>query len=106
MWASAVLKDIDSLPSPQRQVTIIHWNDQTRVREHTADVRGRIVGSFQIVCIPRISFRHEMLHESLQVGTRGGVPVFTEDERSAGVRQEQKAHALRSEEHTSALQSL
>jgi len=57
-------------------------------------VGGGVVGPFQVMGVPALSLGNKALHEGLQVGAGGGIPVFTEDQRGAGVRQEKIAHAF------------
>ena len=89
-----MLEDVNPLPGSQGEIPIVHRDGQAGIRQHGADVGSRIVGTLQIVRVPGLSFRDEALHESFQVGTGGRVPVFADDQRGAGMRQEQEAHAF------------
>src|SRR6266508_50758 len=55
---------------------------------------GGIVWTYQIVCVPSIPFGDETFHEGFKVGAGSWIPVFTDEERGAGVRQEKKAHTF------------
>ena len=55
---------------------------------------GGIVGTFQIVGVPRIPFGDNSLHECFQIGTGGGVPVFAQYERGTCMLEKKKAHTL------------
>ena len=89
-----MLKKIDSLPLTQRQVPRIYRNRQAGICQHGTDVGSGIIRAFKIMRIPPIPFGDETLHKSFQVGASGRVPVFTDDQRSTGMRQEQEAHAF------------
>lgn len=92
--AGAVLEDINSLPCSQRQFPIIHGNGQACICQHGADVGSGIVWTFQIVCIPTITFRDKTLHEGFKIGAGSRVPVFAHDQGSARVLEKEKAHAF------------
>ena len=80
MWTGTMLEDINPLPCAQGQNSRIYRDRQAGIRQHSADVGSGVVGTFQVVGVPAISFRDEALHESLQVGAGGWVPVFADDQ--------------------------
>ena len=88
----AMFEEVDTLPRAQREVPIIHRDREAGIRQHGTDVGGGVVGSFKVVGVPIVGFGHKVLHEGLEVGAGGGVPVFVEGQRSAGVRQKEETH--------------
>lgn len=94
MRMSAVLKNVHALPGSEREVAVIHWNGEAGIRQHGADVRGGVIGSFEVVGVPFVSFGDEAFHERLQIGAGGRVPVLADDEGSAGMLQKEETHAF------------
>lgn len=90
----AMLKDINPLPGTKRKVAVIHWDGQAGIGQHGADMGGGVVGTFKVMGVPGIPFRDETFHKSLEVGAGSWVPVFADHQRSAGMLQEEKAHAF------------
>ncbi len=89
-----MFEDIYPLPGAQQQISIINGNRQAGVCQHGADVGGGIVIAFERVRVPTVPLRDKSAHKSFQVGAGSRVPVFAHDQRGAGVRQEQEAHAF------------
>ena len=55
-------------------------------------MRGGVIRPFQVVGIPSFPLGDKMFHERLQVGAGGGIPIFTEHQRGACVRQKEITH--------------
>ena len=89
-----MLEDVHSLPGSQGEVAIIHGDGEAGIGQHGADVRGRIVGSFQVVGVPTVPFGNEAFHIGFQVGAGSWIPILVYDQGSAGMLQKQKAHPL------------
>ena len=94
MRMGAVLEDVNPLPCSERQVPVIYWDGQAGIRQHGADVRCGVVGSFEVMGVPPVPFGDEALHEGFQISAGGWVPVFADDQRCAGVLQKEETHAF------------
>lgn len=92
--AGAVFEDVDALPCPEREIAVIHGDGEAGIGEHGADVGSGVVGTLQIVRVPAVPFGNEAFHECRQICASGGVPILTDDQRGAGVLQEQIAHTF------------
>lgn len=94
VWMVTMLKNIDSLPCPQGQLSIIDWNRHAGVGQHRTDVRRGIVGSFEIMCVPSVLFGNKAFHERFKIGAGGWVPVFAHNQRGARMLDEEEAHTF------------
>ncbi len=87
-----MLEEIDTLPRAQREVPVIDRDREAGIRQHGSNVRGGIILPLQIMRVPIVTFGDEPLHECLQIGAGGWVPVLAHHQRGAGMLHEQKAH--------------
>lgn len=87
-----MLEDVNPLPGAEGKIAIIHGDGKAGISQHGADVGGGVVGSFQIMGVPTVPFGDEAFHEGFEVGAGGGVPVFADDQKGAGVLDKEKAH--------------
>ena len=83
-----MLEDEDALPRSERHPALRHRDDFARPRQHHAQMRRHVVAPLVGVDEVILILRHEALEEFVQVRARGRIGVFIDDERGAGVLDE------------------
>ena len=88
-----VFPDEDSLPGPQLTAPFIDRDAEGGLGQDRADVRGHVVGAFEVVDELRIAVRHEPFGEVFEIPPYGRVGVLADDQRRAGVLDEEIAQS-------------
>lgn len=89
-----MLPQVNALPDTQMQPPFTDGNGQEALRQHGAHVGRHVVVSLGDVTEQGVSVRHGPGNKALEVPVNLGVCVLGDDERSAGVMDEQIAHTI------------
>ena len=88
-----VFPDEDSLPGPQLAAAFIDRDAKGGLSEDRPDVRGHVVGTFEVVDELRIAVRHQPRGEVFEIPPYGRVGVLADDQRRTGVLDEDVAQS-------------
>ena len=82
---------VDALPGTQGQSTVHDGNRYACLRQNTSDVSRHVIGPFQTVGISGVAIRDESFEKIVEVIKDGRIRVFADNERRAGMVNEQSA---------------
>lgn len=91
---AAVFPQVDSLPGTEIAAIPRYRDGEPALREYAAYVCRHVVRALIPVFKHGITIRHQSAHESFQIGAHGGIGVFTQYQRGAGMMHEDVAEAL------------
>ena len=94
MRVSAVFPKINPLPGAEQQPAVRERHGFTGPRERHFDMTGHVVRTFQRMLEVWIVFRNQPIKPSLEIGARGRVSVFHDDQAAARVLAEDRRETL------------
>ena len=87
--------EVDSLPDAEVATTVANGDGDRVLGEDRPEMRRHVVGAFVVVAENRVAVGDESREESFEVAADFGRGVFAEDQRGAGVMDENVAQAAR-----------
>ena len=91
---SAVFPKVNTLPGAKQQSAVRKRHGFTGPRERHFDMTGHVVRTFQRMLEVWIVFRNQPIKPSLEIGARGRVSIFHDDQAAARVLAENRHHTL------------
>lgn len=81
----AELTKVDALPCAEIQSAVGDGNGERNSGQSRFSVCRHVVETFQRVFVKRLSFRHDVVEDSVKVGAHVGVGVFVDGQSATGV---------------------